>query len=59
MIKSLIILIPLLISVAYLTLAERKVLGYMQSRKGPNVVGIYGLLQPLADGVKLFGKEFV
>nr|YP_009257436.1 NADH dehydrogenase subunit 1 [Haliclystus antarcticus]ANH09490.1 NADH dehydrogenase subunit 1 [Haliclystus antarcticus] len=58
-IKGLIILIPLLISVAYLTLAERKVLGYMQSRKGPNIVGIYGLLQPLADGVKLFGKEFV
>lgn len=59
MIKGLIILIPLLISVAYLTLAERKVLGYMQSRKGPNIVGVYGLLQPLADGVKLFGKEFV
>lgn len=59
MIKSLLILIPLLISVAYLTLAERKVLGYMQARKGPNIVGIYGLLQPLADGIKLFGKEFV
>nr|AET13229.1 NADH dehydrogenase subunit 1 [Craterolophus convolvulus] len=57
--KALLILIPLLLSVAYLTLAERKVLGYMQSRKGPNVVGIYGLLQPLADGVKLFAKEFI
>lgn len=57
--KALLILIPLLISVAYLTLAERKVLGYMQSRKGPNIVGVYGLLQPLADGVKLFTKEFV
>ena len=55
--KLLIIMIPVLIAVAYLTLAERKVLGYMQSRKGPNVVGIYGLLQPLADGVKLFSKE--
>ena len=57
--KILAILIPLLISIAYLTLAERKVLGYIQSRKGPNVVGIYGLLQPLADGLKLFTKEII
>nr|AVP26544.1 NADH dehydrogenase subunit 1 [Cyanea nozakii] len=55
--KFLIIIIPVLISVAFLTLAERKVLGYMQSRKGPNIVGIYGILQPLADGAKLFTKE--
>ncbi|YP_009421333.1 NADH dehydrogenase subunit 1 (mitochondrion) [Rhopilema esculentum] len=55
--KILLIIVPVLISVAYLTLAERKVLGYMQARKGPNIVGIYGLLQPLADGVKLFTKE--
>nr|WJJ70085.1 NADH dehydrogenase subunit 1 [Resomia ornicephala] len=58
-IKFLIIIIPVLISVAYLTLAERKILGYTQTRKGPNVVGLYGLLQPLADGVKLFSKELV
>nr|AER54593.1 NADH dehydrogenase subunit 1 [Lucernaria janetae] len=58
-IKALWILIPLLLSVAYLTLAERKVLGYMQARKGPNIVGLYGLLQPIADGIKLFTKEFV
>lgn len=58
-IKLLIIIIPVLISVAYLTLAERKILGYSQNRKGPNVVGVYGLLQPLADGVKLFSKELI
>ena len=58
-IKFVLIIIPVLISVAYLTLAERKVLGYTQTRKGPNIVGIYGLLQPLADGLKLFSKEMV
>lgn len=57
--KILVILVSLLISIAYLTLAERKVLGYMQARKGPNVVGVYGLLQPLADGLKLFIKEII
>nr|YP_009040701.1 NADH dehydrogenase subunit 1 [Ceryle rudis]AIA77300.1 NADH dehydrogenase subunit 1 [Ceryle rudis] len=49
--------IPVLIAVAFLTLVERKILSYMQSRKGPNVVGPFGLLQPIADGVKLFIKE--
>nr|QHR80312.1 NADH dehydrogenase 1 [Cycloramphus dubius]QHR80314.1 NADH dehydrogenase 1 [Cycloramphus dubius]QHR80315.1 NADH dehydrogenase 1 [Cycloramphus dubius]QHR80316.1 NADH dehydrogenase 1 [Cycloramphus dubius]QHR80317.1 NADH dehydrogenase 1 [Cycloramphus dubius] len=50
-------IIPILLAVAFLTLIERKVLGYMQHRKGPNVVGPTGLLQPIADGVKLFIKE--
>jgi len=57
--KILVIIIPLLISVAYFTLAERKIMGSIQRRKGPNVVGYLGLLQPLADGLKLFVKETI
>nr|YP_009112226.1 NADH dehydrogenase subunit 1 [Hemidactylus bowringii]AIY61198.1 NADH dehydrogenase subunit 1 [Hemidactylus bowringii] len=53
----LMLVIPILLAVAFLTLLERKVLGYMQLRKGPNIVGPSGLLQPVADGVKLFIKE--
>nr|BBD20473.1 NADH dehydrogenase subunit 1 [Cyrtodactylus thirakhupti] len=49
--------IPILLAVAFLTLLERKLLGYMQLRKGPNIVGPCGLLQPVADGIKLFIKE--
>nr|QHH24465.1 NADH dehydrogenase subunit 1 [Locustella castanea] len=49
--------IPILIAVAFLTLVERKILSYMQGRKGPNIVGPFGLLQPMADGIKLFTKE--
>jgi NADH-quinone oxidoreductase subunit H len=59
LIKILVIVVPLLIGVAFLTLAERKTLAAMQLRKGPNVVGVYGLLQPIADGVKLFSKETI
>ena len=53
------IVVPLLLAVAYLTYAERKVLAAAQLRKGPNVVGAFGLLQPLADGAKLLFKETV
>nr|YP_010276480.1 NADH dehydrogenase subunit 1 [Omobranchus fasciolatoceps]UHY39615.1 NADH dehydrogenase subunit 1 [Omobranchus fasciolatoceps]URH13669.1 NADH dehydrogenase subunit 1 [Omobranchus fasciolatoceps] len=56
-IQPLILIVSLLLAVAFLTLVERKILGHMQARKGPNVVGPCGLLQPFADGVKLFIKE--
>lgn len=55
--KILSIVVPLLISVAYFTIAERKIMGAIQRRRGPNVIGYIGLLQPLADGLKLFSKE--
>nr|YP_010318849.1 NADH dehydrogenase subunit 1 [Pipa snethlageae]UMB51083.1 NADH dehydrogenase subunit 1 [Pipa snethlageae] len=56
-INPMLYMIPILLAVAFFTLVERKILGYMQHRKGPNIVGPTGLLQPIADGVKLFIKE--
>jgi len=57
--KILGIIIPLLLGVAILVLAERKVMASMQRRKGPNVVGLFGLLQLLVDGFKLMIKELI
>jgi len=57
--KLLIIIVLVLISVAYFTLAERKILAIIQRRRGPNVIGLYGLLQPLSDGLKLLLKEVI
>lgn len=57
--EILLIVVPLLLGVAYLTYAERKIIGYMQVRIGPNRVGFLGLLQPFADGLKLFVKEAI
>ncbi len=57
--KILLIIVPLMVAVGYLTFVERKVIGYMQDRVGPNRVGPFGLLQPLADGLKLLCKEMI
>ena len=58
-IKIVVIVVPVMLSVAYLTFVERKVIGAMHLRKGPNVVGPFGLLQPICDGLKLFLKETI
>ncbi len=57
--RILLVAVPLILAMAYLTYAERKVIGAMQLRKGPNLVGPFGLLQPLADGLKLMLKETI
>lgn len=57
--KILLLVVPLILGVAYLTFCERKVIGYMQLRIGPNMVGPFGLLQPIADGIKLLHKEII
>lgn len=57
--KGLCIILPIFISVAFMTLFERKVMAVMQRRRGPNIVGFLGLLQPFADALKLLAKETV
>src|SRR5215213_3669049 len=57
--QVLILILPLLGSIAFMTLAERKIMGSMQRRLGPNKVGFYGILQPFSDGIKLILKEAV
>ena len=59
LVKIVLIVAPLMLGVAYLTWAERKVIGYMQVRIGPNRVGPWGLIQPIADGLKLLLKEIM
>nr|WQF69374.1 NADH dehydrogenase subunit 1 [Antithamnionella miharai] len=59
LIQVIIVILPLLIAIAYMTLAERKVMAAIQRRKGPNIVDVFGLLQPLADALKLFVKDTI
>uniref|UniRef100_A0A8C9GUD3 NADH-ubiquinone oxidoreductase chain 1 n=1 Tax=Piliocolobus tephrosceles TaxID=591936 RepID=A0A8C9GUD3_9PRIM len=56
-INLLLTILPIIAAIAFLTLTEQKLLGYIQLRQGPNVAGPYGLLQPFADAIKLFTKE--
>lgn len=58
-VSEMVLLVLILVGVAFVTLLERRILGYIQLRKGPNKVGYLGLIQPISDAVKLFRKEVV
>jgi NADH-quinone oxidoreductase subunit H len=59
LVSYLALIVPLLVAIAYFTLYERHILAALQRRQGPNIVGFFGLFQPLADGLKLFVKESI